>query len=72
MIPANAALIRFDSDAASTALIPNWPIRSRFSGTRTPRPPSRIAIDYRLAKPHSENVVIAIVRGLMPARYSLR
>ena len=62
--------MRFDNEAASTALMPKRPISSRFSGTSTPRPPSRIAIDDRLAKPHSENVVTAIVRagrdGAMP------
>ncbi len=49
----------YDNDPAKTAFMPNCPMSSRFSGTKTPRPPRRIAMDERLAKPHSEKVTTA-------------
>ena len=70
--PARAALIKLDNDPANTALTPKRPIRSRFSGTRTPRPPKRTAMEDRFAKPHKEKVVIAIVLGLIPSKYSFK
>ena len=53
-----AALIRFDNVAAYIAFIPYLAISGRLFGTKTPRPPSKTAIEPKFANPHNAKVEI--------------
>ena len=61
--PASDALIRFARVAAINARTPNREMSSRRVGAMAPRPPSKIAIDDKLAKPHSAKSTIACEMG---------
>ncbi len=62
--PARAALIRFASEPAISALIPSLAIIGRWLGARLPVTAIWIAMDEKLAKPHSAKVTMATLRGL--------
>ena len=51
--------IRFESVPAATAKRPNFAISPLLEGAIPPRPPRRIAIELRFAKPHNANDTIA-------------
>ena len=55
--------MRFDRLPASSALSPSRAIIGRWLGARLPVTAIWIAIELKLAKPHRENVTMAIVAG---------
>jgi hypothetical protein len=57
--PARAALIKFARVAQHKALMPSLEISSRRFGARAPRPPSKMAIEEKLANPHSAKITMA-------------
>jgi hypothetical protein len=57
--PAKAALIKLDKLAAISARMPYREISSLRLGATAPNPPSKIAIDDKLAKPQSAKITIA-------------
>lgn len=59
--PAMVALIKLASDPAITALMPRRAISPRRLGAIPPKPPIKIAIELKFAKPHNANVMIALV-----------
>src|SRR3546814_3912640 len=65
--PASAADIRFDRLPASSALRPSFAIIGRWFGARPPVTAIWIAIELKLANPHSAKVAIATEIGAKPA-----
>src|SRR4029450_4798136 len=61
--PASAATIRLASDPASRARRPSLAIIGRWLGARLPVTAIWMAIDEKLAKPHSAKVTIARLRS---------
>ena len=59
--PASTALIKLDKVPASTAFTPSRAISGRRCGASAPSPPSKMAIEERLAKPHSAKDITAWV-----------
>ena len=57
--PAIAALIKLAIVAASIAFMPKRAMSGRRLGAIEPIPPSKIAMEDRLAKPHKAKVTIA-------------
>jgi hypothetical protein len=57
--PARAALIKLDRLAAMSARIPYREISSLRLGATAPNPPSKMAIDDKLAKPQSAKMTTA-------------
>lgn len=55
------AAIRLDRVPAITALTPIRAMSPRRLGAKLPKPPSRIAIEERFAKPHRAKEMIALV-----------
>lgn len=55
------AAIKLDSVPATTALIPIRAISPRREGAKLPKPPNKIAIEDKLAKPHNAKEMIALV-----------
>ena len=55
------ALIRLDNVPAISARTPNLAISPRRLGAIIDKPPTKIAIELKLAKPHSANEIIALV-----------
>ena len=53
--------IKFDNVAAKTAFKPNRAISARLLGAKDPKPPSKIAMEDRFAKPHNANEMMALV-----------
>ena len=53
--------IRLDREPASTAFRPNLAMVPRRFGAMEPRPPSRMATEDRLAKPHRAKEMMALV-----------
>src|SRR5690606_2086862 len=70
--PARVALIRLESVPPMTALRPRRAMSRRRLGTMLPRPPSRMAMEVRLAKPQRAKVTMTCVCGvrdsLMPTK----
>ena len=58
------ALIKFAREPASTALIPNRAMSPRLFGAIAPKPPIKIAIELKFAKPHNAKVIMALVFSL--------
>src|SRR5213075_1324457 len=65
--PASAALIKLASEPASNARSPSLAIIGRWLGARLPVTAIWIAIELKLAKPHSAKVTIARLRSLSAA-----
>ncbi len=61
--PASAALIKLASEPASSARRPSLAITGRWLGARPPVTAIWIAIELKLAKPHSAKVTIARLRS---------
>ena len=59
-------------DAARTARRPRRAISERRSGTRLPRPPSKMAMDDRFAKPQRAKVTITWVSGVSDSLIAAR
>ncbi len=53
--------IRLESVAASTAFNPKRAMSGRLLGAKDPSPPSKMAMEDKLANPHSANEIIALV-----------
>lgn len=71
-IPTNVALMKLERVPASTAFKPKRAISGRRDGASTPKPPNRIAIEDKFAKPHKATVTItcecALNESLMPTK----
>ena len=68
MKPASAALIRLESEPASSAFSPSLAIIGRWLGASPPVTAIWIAIELKLAKPQSAKVTTATVAGDSGAR----
>ncbi len=71
-MPAIAALIKLAKVAASIAFMPNLAISGRLLGAIEPIPPSKIAMDDKLAKPHKAKVTMACVVGVRVSLISIK
>ena len=59
--PAMVALIRLDNVPAISARTPSLAISPRRLGAIIDKPPTKMAMELQLAKPHSANEIIAWV-----------
>mgnify|MGYP006969775413 FL=1 len=62
--PAIVALIKFAKVPAITAFKPKRATSLRRFGAIPPKPPIKIAIELKLAKPHNAKVMMALVFSL--------
>ena len=66
--PAIVALIKFAKVPAITAFKPKRATSLRRFGAIPPKPPIKIAIELKLAKPQSAKVIIALVFQLIQSQ----